>query len=64
MLQLERKLREESQHTMFRMIEEIHNKVMYDLQREVRERKETEENLLKLLEETCIRVEKTILNSH
>lgn len=48
---------------MFRMIEEIHNKVMYELSREVRERKETEENLLKLLEETCIRVEKTILHS-
>jgi hypothetical protein len=48
---------------MFRMIEEIHNKVQYDLQREVRERKETEENLLKLLEETCIRVEKTIINN-
>jgi len=46
---------------MFRMIEEIHNKVMYDLQREVRERKDTEENLLKLLEETCVRVEKTVL---
>lgn len=45
---------------MFRMIEEIHNKVMYDLQREVNDRKETEENLLQLLEETCIRVEKTI----
>jgi hypothetical protein len=31
MLALERKLREESQNTMFRMIDEIHNKVMYDL---------------------------------
>lgn len=63
MLQLERKLREESQNTMFRMIEEIHGKVTYDLQREVRDRKDTEENLLRLLEETCIRVEKSILNN-
>ena len=42
------------------MIEDIHAKVIYDLQREVKERQETEENLLKLLEETCLRVEKTI----
>jgi len=48
---------------MFRMIEDIHGKVMYDLQLEVKERKETEENLLKLLEETCIRVEKSIHHS-
>jgi hypothetical protein len=45
---------------MFRMIEDIHGKVMYELQREVKERQETEENLLRLLEETCIRVEKSI----
>lgn len=31
MLQYERKLREETQTTMFRMIEDIHSKVMYDL---------------------------------
>lgn len=61
MLHLERKLREDSQGTMFHMIEEIHNKVMYDLQREVHERKENEENLLRLLEETCLRVEKSIM---
>jgi len=47
---------------MFRMIEDIHSKVMYELQREVRERQETEENLVRLLEETCIRVEKSINN--
>ena len=49
---------------MFRMIEEIHNKVLYDLQREVKEKKENEENLLKLLEETCLRVEKSILHNN
>jgi len=48
---------------MFKMIEEIHGKVQYDLQREVRERNESEENLLRLLEETCIRVEKTITST-
>ena len=53
-------LREETQTTMFRMIEDIHGKVMYELQREIKDRQETEENLLRLLEETCIRVEKSI----
>jgi hypothetical protein len=38
MLTLERKLREETQTTMFRMIEDIHGKVIYELQREVKER--------------------------
>ena len=47
---------------MFRMIEDIHGKVMYELSREVKERQDTEENLLRLLEETCIRVEKSITN--
>ena len=38
MLALERKVREETQTTMFRMIEDIHGKVMHELQREVKER--------------------------
>ena len=59
----ERKVREETQTTMFRMIEDIHGKVMYELQKEVKERQDNEENLLKLLEETCQRVEKTLMNS-
>ena len=63
MLQFERKVREETQTTMFKMIEEIHGKVQYDLQREVKERNESEENLLRLLEETCLRVEKTITST-
>lgn len=44
------------------MIEDIHGKVMYELQKEIKERQDTEENLLRLLEETCIRVEKSIKN--
>ena len=63
MLTLERKVREETQTTMFRMIEDIHGKVMYELQREVKERQDNEENLLRLLEETCQRVEKSIVNA-
>ena len=63
MIEAERKLREETQTTMFRMIEDIHSKVVNELQQERREREETEENLVKLLEETCLRVEKSITQS-
>jgi hypothetical protein len=45
---------------MFRMIEDIHGRVMYELSKEIKDRKQTEEDLLRLLEETCIRVEKGI----
>ena len=49
---------------MVRAIEEVHAKVMGELQREVVERRENEENLLHLLEETCLRVEKTVINGN
>ena len=62
MILYEKKLREETQGTMFRMIEDIHGKVLYELSREAKERQESEDNLLKLLEETCLRVEKSIVN--
>jgi hypothetical protein len=45
------------------MIEEVSMKVRGELQREISERRENEENLLRLLEETCLRVEKSIINN-
>ena len=45
---------------MFRMIEDIHAKVQMDIAREKREREDAEENLLRLLEETCNRVESSL----
>ena len=49
---------------MVKMIEEVHARVVSELQREIIERRENEENLLHLLEETCLRVEKSIINSN
>jgi hypothetical protein len=50
-------VREESQNTMFRMIENMHNQVVTEIMVERKERESTEETLIKLLEETCSRVE-------
>lgn len=59
-LEDERKEREETQTQMFRMIEDIHQRVQTDIQREKKEREEAEESLLRLLEETCNRVESSL----
>jgi len=40
----------------------VQHKVASDLQQEISERRDNEENLLRLLEETCMRVEKTVNN--
>jgi hypothetical protein len=48
---------------MVKMIEDVHAKVIHELHREIIERRENEENLLHLLEETCLRVEKTIVSN-
>lgn len=59
----ERRQREERQRDLLRNIDSVRTKVLTELDREVQERRENEENLLKLLEETCLRVEKTVLNN-
>ena len=53
----EKRMREDSQNTMYRMIEDMHGKITQEIQNERKERENTEEGLLKLLEETCSRVE-------
>ena len=45
---------------MFRMLEDIHVRLNDNLEHEIRMREETEEKLIKLLEETCLRVEKSL----
>jgi hypothetical protein len=44
------------------MVEDIHNKVTHEMSKERRDREETEASLLKLLEETCARVERSIVS--
>ena len=53
----EKRMREDSQNTMYRMIGDMHGKITQEIQNERKERENTEEGLLKLLEETCSRVE-------
>ena len=57
MVSYEKRVREDSQNAMYRMIEDMHSKITQEIQSERRERENTEEGLLKLLEETCSRVE-------
>ncbi len=45
---------------MYRMIEDMHGKITHEIANERKERESTEEGLLKLLEETCARVESGI----
>jgi hypothetical protein len=60
----ERRARETRQNEMVRRLEEVQMMVNMEIEREVIERRENEENLLHLLEETCIRVEKTIFSNN
>jgi len=60
MLTHEKKIREDTEKTMVKMIEDVHGRITSDLMLERRERETTEETLLKLLEETCTRVENSL----
>lgn len=45
---------------MLRILDEINDKVNDQLEQEIRMREETEERLIRLLEETCLRVERSL----
>jgi hypothetical protein len=53
----ERRVREETENTMLRMLEDMAGRLQAEIAAERRDREGTEEVLLKLLEETCSRVE-------
>ena len=57
---LEKRVREETQNTLMKMIEDMENNLKRDLDQERRERDENHESFVNLLEETCQRIEKTI----
>lgn len=57
-LLIEKKVREETQGKIFRMIEDVHGKLQNDISYEKREREATTEALLKLLEDACIKIDK------
>jgi hypothetical protein len=45
---------------MLRFLDEIHSRLDEQLEQEIRMREETEERLIRLLEETCLRVERSL----
>ena len=58
MIMLERKVREETQNTLFRMIEDMESNLVREIDNERKEREENEESFMSLLEETCNRIER------
>jgi len=59
-IMLERKVREETQNTLFRMIEDMEGNLMREIEAEKREREENEESFMNLLEDTCARIERSL----
>ena len=57
MVNLETKVREETQQTMQRLVEELEVSLGRELQQETNERVENEESFMELLEQTCARIE-------
>ena len=57
---LERKVREETQSTMVRLIEEMERNLTRDIQQETDERAQNEESFMDLMEQTCARIERNL----
>ncbi|EGR31411.1 hypothetical protein IMG5_110270 [Ichthyophthirius multifiliis] len=58
MMFYQQKKKEETQSKMYRMIEDIHEKIQEELQTERQQRESTTDSLIKLLEETCQKIDK------
>jgi len=58
MLLIEKKVREETQNKIFKMIEDINYKLYTEIMSETKERENTTESLLHLLEDTCSKIDK------
>ena len=57
---MEKKVREETQNTLFKMIEDMEINLARELEVEKKERDENQEGFMNLLEETCTRVESNL----
>jgi len=62
LLNAEIKVREETEKTMLKIIEESSNKLHIETQANRRSREETHESLLRILEQTCLSVEQSLGN--
>ena len=59
---LEKKVREETQNTLFRMIEDMEANLTREIENEKRERSENQDSFVTLLEETCSRIERNMID--
>ena len=57
MVNLEKIVREETQNTLARLIDELEGNLGKEIQAETDERVENEESFMELLEQTCARIE-------
>lgn len=57
MVSLEKRVREETQNTLARLIDELECNLGKEIQAETDERVENEESFMELLEQTCSRIE-------
>ena len=57
MVNLENKVREETQNTLVRLVDELESNLGKEIQAESDERVENEESFMELLEQTCSRIE-------
>ena len=53
MLLIEKKVREETQGKIYKMIEDVNSKLQGEIANETKEREYNTESLLRLLEDTC-----------
>ena len=60
MVNLEKRVREETQNTLVRLIEELETNLTKEVQAETNDRVENEESFMELLEKTCARLEMNI----
>ena len=54
---MEKRVREETQNTLVRLVEELECNLGKEIQNETNERVENEESFMELLEHTCARIE-------
>jgi len=57
---LKKKVREETENVMFRMLEDLDSRLQNEMNVERQTREHSEEQMLRLLEETCARIENNL----
>jgi len=62
MLELEKKERVDNENNLYKLIKEMHQKILGDIREEKKEREKTEATMVYYLEEACVKMEKTYNN--